>query len=110
MSAFSSERGDTANMDDHHDTTPDPDCFTDTSHCTQFVDTSEPQLELPAVPTAPTPTSTSKEDSPTATTPQHIKAIKPDRVVTRNVEGKFICTWPGCAEESIEFTRKSEWK
>ncbi len=114
-------------MDDHHETSPDPDRFTDptdavvnelastvatfTTPHPQFVDTSEPQLELPIVPTAATTTSTSKEDSPTATTPQRIKAIpKPDREVTRNLEGKFICTWPGCAEEPKEFTRKCEWK
>lgn len=112
-------------MDDHHDTTPDR--FTDptdavvnelastvatfTTPIPQFVDTSEPQLELPTVTIAATTTSTSKEDSPTATTPQRIKAIpKPDREVTRNLEGKFICTWPGCAEEPKEFTRKCEWK
>lgn len=115
-------------MDDHHDTTPDADRFTDPTDAVvnelattvatftapthpQFVDTSEPRLELPTVPTAATTTTTSKEDSPTATTPQRIKAIpKPDREVTRNLDGKFICTWPGCAEEPKEFTRKCEWK
>ncbi len=115
-------------MDDHpDDTTPDPDRFTDptdavvselastvatfTAPHQPFVDTSEPRLELPTVPPAPTTAISPKEDSPTATTPQRIKAIpKPDREVTKNLEGKFVCTWPGCSEEPKEFTRKCEWK
>lgn len=109
----------------HHETTPDADRFTDptdavvnelattvatfTAPPPQFVDT-EPRLDLPTVATSNT-TSLPKEDSPTATTPQRIKAIpKPDREVTRNLEGKFICTWPGCTEEAKEFGRKCEWK
>lgn len=114
-------------MDDHHDTTPDADRFTDPSDAVvnelattvatfaaphpQFVDTTESGLDLPSAPTPAPPTATSKEESPTATTPQRIKAIpKPDREVTRNMEGKFVCTWPGCADEPREFVRKCEWK
>lgn len=112
--------------DHHHDTTPDADRFTDptdavvnelattvatfTAPPPPFVDTTEPpRLELPA-PSPPT-TTIPKEDSPTVTTPQRIKAIpKPDREITRNLEGKYICTWPGCTEETKEFGRKCEWK
>lgn len=112
-------------MDDHHDDpTPDADRFPDPSDAVvselastvatftapphpQFVDTTaEPRIDLPA------PASTiSKEESPIATTPSRIKAIpKPDREVTKNLEGKYICTWPGCTEESKEFGRRCEWK
>ncbi|KAK4154601.1 hypothetical protein C8A00DRAFT_42671 [Chaetomidium leptoderma] len=113
-------------MDDPQDPTQDAVRFTDPTDAVvnelattvatfaaphqQYVDTPEPQLDLPAAPPVVTTTTASKEDSPTATTPQRIKAIpKPDREVTRNLEGKFICTWPGCAEEPKEFIRKCEW-
>jgi len=106
-------------MDDHHDPTPDADRFADPTDSVvgdlasvatfnapapPFVDTTEPGLDLS---TASLP----KEDSPTATTPTRIKAIpKPDREVTKNPEGKFVCIWPGCSEEIREFGRKCEWK
>ncbi|KAK3299162.1 uncharacterized protein B0H64DRAFT_415546 [Chaetomium fimeti] len=113
-------------MDDHHDPSPDADRFTDptdavvnelattvatfTAPHSQFVDATEPRLDLPVGPPPATTTTAVKEDSPIATTPQRIKAIpKPDREVTRNLEGRFICTWPGCAEEPKEFVRKCEW-
>jgi hypothetical protein len=52
-----------------------------------------------------------KEDSPSSTSNQRIKPIpKPDRDVTKNGEGKFVCTWPNCAEDVKEFGRKCEWK
>lgn len=52
-----------------------------------------------------------KEDSPAATTPQRVKAIpKPDRTVVKNADGKYVCSWPGCTEETREFGRKCEWK
>ncbi|KAL2017595.1 hypothetical protein VTK56DRAFT_1968 [Thermocarpiscus australiensis] len=123
--------------DHHHDPTPDADRFSDPSDAVvnelvtvasftapppPFVDTAEPRLDLPAAAaaaaaaatststSASAPTSAPKEESPTATTPQRIKAIpKPDREVTRNLEGKFVCTWPGCTEEPKEFNRKCEW-
>lgn len=106
----------------HHDPTPDADRFPDPSDAVvnelatvatftapppPFVDTAaETRIDIPAA------TSTiSKEESPAATTPHRIKAIpKPDREVTRNLEGKFICTWPGCTEEAKEFGRRCEWK
>ncbi|KAI1389575.1 uncharacterized protein F4822DRAFT_205314 [Hypoxylon trugodes] len=34
---------------------------------------------------------------------------KPHREVTKNREGKFCCTFPGCSEKVKTFTRKCEW-
>lgn len=114
-------------IDDPHDATEDVDRFSDPSDAVvnelantvatftappqTFVETAEPPLDLTTAPATATTTSASKENSPTATTPQRIKAIpKPDREVTRNLQGKFVCTWAGCAEEPREFSRKCEWK
>ncbi len=86
----------------------------------QYVATPEPPLELatvipaaiprvtpPAAPPVPSP----KEESPVATTPQRSKPIpKPDREVTRNLDGKLVCTYASCTDEPREFTRKCEWK
>ncbi|KAK4122291.1 hypothetical protein N657DRAFT_576174 [Parathielavia appendiculata] len=113
-------------MDEPHDTAPDSDRFPDPSDAVvnelattvatftqphpEFVDTTEPRLELPVAPPTAVPTTSPKEESPTASTPQRSKAVpKPDREVTRNLDGKFVCTWPGCAEEPREFVRKCEW-
>lgn len=119
--------------DEHHDATADPDRFTDPTDSVvtnlasiatfnaptgTFVDTTEHRLDdtrledhrleetrLEELASPP------KEDSPTATTPQRIKAIpKPDRAVVKNAEGKYVCSWPGCTEETREFGRKCEWK
>ncbi|KXX73801.1 Cell wall transcription factor ACE2 [Madurella mycetomatis] len=107
--------------DHHHDPTSDADRFPDPSDAVvnelatvatftappaPFVDTAaETRIDIPAATSA-----ISKEESPAATTPHRIKAIpKPDREVTRNQEGKFICTWPGCTEEAKEFGRRCEW-
>lgn len=106
-------------MDEHHDSTPDADRFADPSDSVvaelasvatfnaptvPFTDPAEPRLDLN---TAPIP----KEDSPSATTPSRIKAIpKPDREVTKNPDGKYVCSWQGCTEEVREFNRKCEWK
>ncbi|KAK3684736.1 hypothetical protein B0T22DRAFT_481772 [Podospora appendiculata] len=104
-------------LDDHHDPTPDAERFTDPSDSVvnslatiatfnappPFGDTSETHLNLGA----PSP---AKEDSPTASTPQRIKAIpKPDREITKNAEGKYVCSWQGCTEDVREFGRKCEW-
>lgn len=105
-------------IDDHHDATSDADRFADPTDSvvgdlasvatfnapsTPFADTADTRLDLAAAALA-------KEDSPTATTPSRIKAIpKPDREVTKNIEGKFVCTWPGCSEDIREFGRKCEW-
>ncbi|KAK0719931.1 hypothetical protein B0H67DRAFT_484330 [Lasiosphaeris hirsuta] len=105
-------------MDDHHDPTPDADRFADPNDSVvndlatvatfnapppTFVDTPDNRLDLNT-------SSLPKEDSPTVTTPSRIKAIpKPDREVTKNVEGKFVCTYPGCTEDIREFGRKCEW-
>ncbi|KAI1492527.1 hypothetical protein F5X96DRAFT_677677 [Biscogniauxia mediterranea] len=42
--------------------------------------------------------------------PPRIKPIsKPDRVVLKNIDGKYCCTWPNCTDEVREFNRKCEW-
>jgi hypothetical protein len=52
-----------------------------------------------------------KEDSPSSSSNQRVKPIpKPDREITKNVDGKFVCTWPNCTEDIKEFGRKCEWK
>ncbi|KAL1840224.1 hypothetical protein VTJ49DRAFT_707 [Mycothermus thermophilus] len=119
-------------MDEHQDTTPDADRFPDPSDAVvnelansvatfttapphpQYVSEPEPatRLQIPAAPgPAPPPTSGSpKEESPVVATPQRVKSIpKPEREVTRNLEGKFVCTYPNCTEEPREFVRKCEW-
>ncbi len=35
---------------------------------------------------------------------------KPGREVQKDANGMFLCTWPSCAEEHKEFSRKCEWK
>ncbi len=105
-------------IDDHHETSPDADRFADPTDSvvnelasvatfnapTAFIDTSEPRLDLSTA-------TLTKEDSPTATTPSRSKAIpKPDREVTKNGDGKYVCTWPGCTEDVKQFGRKCEWK
>ncbi|KAK0635159.1 hypothetical protein B0T17DRAFT_32739 [Bombardia bombarda] len=107
--------------DDHHqhDPTPEVERFTTDPNDSvvnnlatiatfnappQFVDAGDTRLDLGVPPSPP------KEDSPAATTPQRIKAIpKPDREVTKNTEGKFICLWSGCNEDIRVFSRKCEW-
>jgi hypothetical protein len=103
-------------MDHDHDPTPDADRFPDPSDSVDlasvatfnappppFIDAAETRLDLTTAPLQ-------KEDSPTVTTPSRIKAIpKPDREVTKNAEGKFVCIWQGCTEEVREFGRKCEW-
>lgn len=115
------------NMDDHNDSTPDTDRFTDPSDpvvselatvvafpapaSTNFVEhvpepVPEPQpvrLELSSLPLH-------KGDSPSAPATQRIRPIaKPDREITKNLDGKFVCSWPGCTEDVKEFSRKCEW-
>jgi hypothetical protein len=109
--AFSMHDVNYPTMDDHSVTTPDAERYADPSDAVvgelaavAFVDTGEPRLDL-STPSLP------KEDSPTPTTPQRIKPIpKPDREVTKNVDGKYVCTWPDCAEDVRSFSRKCEWK
>lgn len=96
-------------IDDHP--TPDADRFSDPDPVTglaeafaapnQYVDGS---VDLGGPPL-------SKENSPIVTTPSRMKAIpKPDREVTKNMDGKYVCSWVGCTEDIREFGRKCEWK
>ncbi|KAL2266276.1 hypothetical protein VTJ83DRAFT_5628 [Remersonia thermophila] len=119
-------------MDEHQDNAPDADRFADPSDAVvnelansvatfttasahpPYVPEPEPaaRLQIPAAPASgPSPASGSpKEESPVLATPQRVKSIpKPEREVTRNPDGKFVCTYPSCTEEPREFTRKCEW-
>lgn len=73
------------------------------NHAAPLLSDPEPRLDMPSV--------SLKEDSPLPATPQRIRAVpKPDREVTKNVDGKYCCTWPGCIEDVKEFGRKCEWR
>lgn len=60
------------------------------------------------------PTDLAQVESPqsaTTTHQQRVKAIaKPDRPITKNAEGKFICTYSGCTDDIKEYSRKCEWR
>jgi hypothetical protein len=46
-----------------------------------------------------------------ASSPGRSKPIpKPDREVTKDANGRFYCSWPGCTEEVKDFGRKCEWR
>lgn len=34
---------------------------------------------------------------------------KPNREVTKGEDGRFVCTWTGCTEDTRAFNRKCEW-
>ncbi|KAK1761022.1 hypothetical protein QBC47DRAFT_19871 [Echria macrotheca] len=105
-------------MDDHHDPNPDADRFADPGDSVvgALAGVAEyngpgPAFDTPEPPRLDLGSSTlAKEDSPTVTTPSRIKAIpKPDREITKNADGKYVCTYPGCSEDVKEFGRKCEW-
>ncbi|TGO17225.1 hypothetical protein BTUL_0019g00150 [Botrytis tulipae] len=59
-----------------------------------------PSLELPELP----------KDEEEAPSPGRSKPVpKPDREITKDANGRFYCTWPGCTEEVKDFNRKCEW-
>ncbi|OLN86468.1 Transcriptional factor SWI5 [Colletotrichum chlorophyti] len=62
-------------------------------------------------PTLPEPLPSNHKDDAEASTPSsRVKCIpKPEREVTKQPDGKFYCTFPGCTEETQVFTRKCEW-
>ncbi|KAK3499050.1 uncharacterized protein B0T23DRAFT_306130 [Neurospora hispaniola] len=71
------------------------------------------QITQPLSPAAPSPPSHPQQEQQSPSTPApsgRIKPIpKPVRQATKNAEGKFVCMWPGCAEDIKEFGRKCEW-
>ncbi|EGO61404.1 hypothetical protein NEUTE1DRAFT_128016 [Neurospora tetrasperma FGSC 2508] len=71
------------------------------------------QITQPLSPAAPSPPSHTQQEQQSPSTPApsgRIKPIpKPVRQATKNAEGKFVCMWPGCAEDIKEFGRKCEW-
>jgi len=58
------------------------------------------RLEMPELP---------KEESD-APSPRSKPVPKPDRMVTKDENGRFYCTWPGCTEDVRDFGRKCEWR
>ncbi|KAF4429109.1 Cell wall transcription factor ACE2 [Colletotrichum fructicola] len=51
-----------------------------------------------------------KDEAEASTPSSRVKCIpKPEREVTKQADGKFYCTFPGCTEETQVFTRKCEW-
>lgn len=57
-------------------------------------------LELPELP----------KDEEEVPSPGRSKPVpKPDREITKDANGRFYCTWPGCTEETKDFNRKCEW-
>ncbi|TEA14993.1 Cell wall transcription factor ACE2 [Colletotrichum sidae] len=51
-----------------------------------------------------------KDEAEASTPPSRVKCIpKPEREVTKQADGKFYCTFPGCTEETQVFIRKCEW-
>ncbi|OHE97192.1 C2H2 transcription factor [Colletotrichum orchidophilum] len=62
-------------------------------------------------PSLPEPLPSNNKDEGEASTPtSRVKCIpKPEREVTKQPDGKFYCTFPGCTEETQIFTRKCEW-
>lgn len=60
-----------------------------------------PSLELPELP----------KDEEEVPSPGRSKPVpKPDREITKDANGRFYCTWPGCTEEVKDFNRKCEWR
>ncbi len=110
-------------MDDHQDGTSDVDRFTDATDAVvnelapvatynaptaSFVTPVTPRLDLSTAAVS----AVSKEESPGGTpTPIRNKTVqKPEREITKNSEGKFVCAYADCTDEIKEWTRKCEWK
>lgn len=51
-----------------------------------------------------------KEDSDYQSPGRSKPIPKPHRSVTKDSNGRFYCTWPGCTEEIRDFGRKCEWR
>lgn len=87
----------------HHRYPSPPPPMTDNTYISQDMDATD-ALTLEDLPELP-----SKEESD-APSPGRSKPIpKPDREVTKGDDGRFICTWVGCAEDVRTFSRKCEW-
>ncbi|ORY68730.1 uncharacterized protein BCR38DRAFT_336218 [Pseudomassariella vexata] len=73
------------------------------------ISTPTAQPQPPTLTPAPALPATPKEDAEPRT-PSRIKAIeKPVREPVKGLNGKFVCDWPNCTEESREFNRRCEW-
>lgn len=69
---------------------------------------SEPTPTPAAIPTAGSASPSSKANRASGTRAQLIP--KPDRTVNKHPDGKFYCTWDGCAEATTGFKRRCEWR
>lgn len=59
----------------------------------------------------PSPASLTEGDRMTPTPPRRSNPIpKPDRPITKNENGDFVCQYPGCTEATKTFSRKCEWR
>lgn len=65
------------------------------------------QVGLAAPPAPPSPTRTHPSPSPA---PRQKLLTKPEREATKNLDGKYECTWEGCTEEVKTFARRCEYK
>ncbi|KAH7356931.1 putative zinc finger protein GLI2 [Rhexocercosporidium sp. MPI-PUGE-AT-0058] len=87
----------------HHRYPSPPPPMNDNTYISQDLDATD-GLTLEDLPELP-----SKDESD-APSPGRSKPIpKPDREVTKGDDGRFICTWVGCAEDVRTFNRKCEW-
>lgn len=73
-----------------------------TTHTQPMTETPDhTSLELPELP----------KDEEEAPSPGRSKPVpKPDREITKDINGRFYCNWPGCTEEVKDFNRKCEWR
>ncbi|KAB8290150.1 hypothetical protein EYC80_011019 [Monilinia laxa] len=87
--------------DEPHYPSPPPPMSENPYTAQPMTETPEHQvLELPELP----------KDEEEAPSPGRSKPVpKPDREVTKDANGRFYCTWPGCTEEIKDFNRKCEW-
>jgi len=67
-------------------------------------------LESPTEDVMENITSLASHHESDAPSPGRSKPIpKPDREVTKGEDGRYVCTWVGCTEETRDFGRKCEW-
>jgi hypothetical protein len=110
-------------MGDQHIPSPDPDAFADHNDVVvgelangvaygggvpNFTD-ADPNQHLDL--TSPTQHATVDATAvPDTAQLQRVPAVaKPERPVTKNAAGKFVCEWVGCNDAVKEWTRKCEW-
>jgi hypothetical protein len=63
---------------------------------------TQPGLNIPGIPEL-------GKDEDEAASPRLRSIPKPDREITKGEDGRFVCNWVGCTEETRTFNRKCEW-